>query len=111
MVEDYTFRVAVTAIFAAVNGSVMPFVDRMNGFAIRAHPDVRMSASVFLDLGNLKSPCRYVSFYLECHSTSLRYVLELMGSGSRDAIHGILFTVGDQWLILLNSGQLSDVLS
>ena len=94
MVEDYTFRVAVTAVFTTVNGSVMPFVDRMNSFAIRAHPDVRMSASVFLDLGNLKSPCRYVSFYLECHSTSL-YVLDLMGSGSRDAVHGILFTVGD----------------
>jgi len=65
MVQDYTFRVAVTAVFAAVNGSVMPFVDRMNGFAIRAHPDIRMSATVFLDLSNLKAPCHDVPFYLK----------------------------------------------
>lgn len=50
MDEDDAFRVTVIAVFAPVNGSVMPLVDWVDRFAIRTHPDIRMSTPMLLDL-------------------------------------------------------------
>jgi len=69
MVEDNAFRIAVVAVFATVDCSVVPFVDWMDCLAVRTHPDIRMSAPVFLDLRSLKMPRLYASFNFKCHST------------------------------------------
>lgn len=50
MGEDDAFCVAIVAVFAPINGSMMPFVDWMDRLAIRAYPNIRMSTSMLLYL-------------------------------------------------------------
>ena len=83
MGEDHAFRIAVIAVFASVNSSMMPLVDWVDRFAIRAHPDIRMSTSVLLDLR-----CSYFDmslqnrfFHFKGHSISLLCVQGLAGFG------------------------------
>ena len=114
MVEDDAFRVAVIAIFAAVNGSMMPSVNWVNGSAIRTHPDVRMSSSVLLNLRCIDTSLQNGFFHFKCHSISLSYVrfTGLLDSGYCDATHWIPFFESCQNLrVLLNSGKFCNVLS
>jgi hypothetical protein len=70
MVEDDAFRVAVIAVFAAVNGSMMPSVNWVNGSAIRTHPDVGMSTPVLLNLRSYMNTPLHGFFHFKCHSIS-----------------------------------------
>lgn len=72
MDEDHAFRVAVIAVFASVNGSMVPLVDWVDRFTIRTHPDIRMSTSMLLDLrcSRLDTPLQNRFIHFKCHSIS-----------------------------------------
>jgi hypothetical protein len=93
MAEDYAFGVAVTAVFAPVNRSMMPFVDWVDRFAIRTHPDIGMSTPVLLDLRSLlDAPLLNRSIHFKGHSISPHVMpMILLDSASHDATQWILF--------------------
>jgi hypothetical protein len=66
VVENYTFRVAVVAVFSSVDGPVVPAMNWVNDLTVRAQPCFRvLAASMFKELHNpLSSPLMNRLFHL-----------------------------------------------